>query len=176
MNYVIALICGYGFAVVVGHLCTATVVDGLWRGEAGGLSETKARSAGYLSRLVGFVERALFVATLQMGRGEFIGVWLLLKLAGQWKRWMEGEKVGGQVIDGRSSFNMFLIGSGFSIAYAFVGAQLIRFILGKDWWYAIGLPMGLFLATVLFHNQAKAYQISLRRDDSVNPGSTDVKP
>lgn len=175
MNYVIALICGYGFAVVAGHVCIAVVMDGLWRGEAGG--DSKTRPTAYQSRLVGFVERALFVATLQIGRGEFIGVWLVLKIAGQWKRWAEGEKVGDEVIDGRSSFNLFLIGSGLSIAYAFVGAQLIKFMLGKDWWYAIGLPMALFLATVLLHNQAKAYQ-SQRRVDSGNAGptgSTDTK-
>jgi hypothetical protein len=174
MNYVIALICGYGFAVVVGHLCIATVVDGLWRGEAGSPSDGKVRSSAYLSRLVGFVERALFVATLQMGRGELIGVWLLLKVAGQWKRWTEGEKVRDKVIDGRSSFNIFLIGSGLSIAYAFVGAQLIRLIIGKDWWYAIGLPVGLLLATLLLQNQAKAYQ-SQRRIDSGSASSTDAK-
>jgi len=172
MNYVIALICGYGFAVVAGHMCIAVVVEGLWRGEAGG--DSKIRPTAYLSRLLGFVERALFVATLQMGRGEFIGVWLLLKVAGQWKRWADGEKVGDKVIDGRSAFNIFLIGSGLSIAYAFVGAQLIRFILGKDWWYAVGLPVGLLLATLLLHNQAKAYQ-SQRRIDPGNTGSTDTK-
>ena len=171
MNYVIALICGYGFAVIVGHLCILVVVDGLWRGESGHLSYKRA---SYLSRLVGFVERALFVATLQMGRGEFIGVWLLLKVAGQWKRWTEGETVGDKTIDGRSAFNIFLIGSGLSIAYAFVGAHLIRFIVGKDWWYAIGLPVGLLLATLLLHNQAKAYQ-NQKRNDLANSGSTDAK-
>ena len=174
MNYVIALICGYGFAVVVGHMCIATVIDGLWRGEAGSPSDGKVRVAGYLSRLIGFVERALFIATLQMGRGELIGIWLVLKVAGQWKRWTDGERVGDKVVDGRSAFNIFLIGSGLSIAYAFVGAQLIRFVIGKDWWYAVGLPLGLFLATVLLHNQAKAYQ-SQRRIDSGNAGSADTK-
>src|SRR6187402_2877833 len=115
MNYFIALICGYAFAAIIGHMCIATVVDGLWRGEA--VSNSKVRPTAYLSRLLGFVERALFVATLQMGRGELIGVWLVLKVAGQWKRWMEGEKVEDKVIEGRNSFNMFLIGSGLSIAY-----------------------------------------------------------
>jgi len=170
MNYTIALICGYGFAVIVGHLCVTTVVDRLWRCQAGNPSDAKAHSGAYLSRLVGCVERALFVATLQMGRGELIGVWLVLKVAGQWKRWTEGEKVEDKVIDGRSSFNLFLIGSGLSIAYSFVGAQLIRFILGKDWWYAIGLPVGLLLATLLLHNQAKAYQ-SQKKNDSGNQGA-----
>jgi hypothetical protein len=174
MNYVIALICGYGFAVIVGHWCIAVVIDGLWRGEANIPPDTKVRPTGYLSRLVGFVERALFVATLQMGRGEFIGVWLVLKVAGQWKRWTDGERIGDKIIDGRSAFNIFLIGSGLSIAYAFVGAQLIRFMLGKDWWYAVGLPAGLLLATLLLHNQAKAYQ-SQRRIDPGTPGSTDAK-
>ena len=173
MNYVIALICGYGFAVVAGGWCIAKVVDGLWRAEAGNPSD-KVRPGGYLSALVGFVERALFVATLQMGRGELIGIWLVLKVAGQWHRWANGEKAGDKTIDGRSAFNIFLIGSGLSIAYAFVGAQLIRLIVGKDWWYAIGLPVGLLLATLLLHNQAKAYQ-SQKRIDSGSPGSTDAK-
>ena len=164
MNYVIALLCGYGFAIIIGCWCIGTVVDGLWRAEAGNPSDTKVRPAGYLSALVGFVERALFVATLQMGRGEFIGVWLALKVAGQWKRWGEGETIDNRKVDGRIFYNIFLIGSGLSIAYAFVGAQLIRLILAKDWWYAIGLPVGLLLATLLLHNQANAYQRQKRNE------------
>jgi len=170
MHYVIALICGYGFAVVIGHLCIAAFVDGLWAAEVSNPSDTRTRPAAYLSRLVGMVERVLFVASLQLGRAEFIGIWLVLKVVGQWKRWAEGERVGDKVIDGRSSFNLFLIGSGLSIAYSFVGAQLIRFILGKDWWYAVGLPVGLLLATLLLHNQAKAYQ-SQKKNDSGNQGA-----
>jgi hypothetical protein len=98
----IALAVGYGFAVIIGHFCVARVVDCLWieagwkKGEG-----AEARPASYLPRLVGIVERVLFVASLQLGKAEFIGVWLVLKVAGQWKRWSEGVKVGEREVDAR---------------------------------------------------------------------------
>jgi hypothetical protein len=159
MNDWIALIAGYGFAVLIGHFCVAAVVDGLWV-EAGWKhrSDIEVRPAAYLPRLVGDIERVLFVAALQLGKAEFIGVWLALKVAGQWKRWAEGVTVAERKIEGRIFYNVFLIGSGLSIAYSVVGAQIISFITTKQWSFALGLPVALLVGTLLLHKLAIYYQ------------------
>lgn len=163
MNDWIALIIGYGFAIVIGHFRIKKIVDGLWRTEAGwnGIADNAVRPASYLSTFVGVVERVLFVASLQMEKAEFIGVWLVLKVASQWKLWSEGvtEK---QPIDGRIFYNIFLIGSGLSIAYAVVGAQIIHFIAAENWSFAIGLPVALLAGTVALHMLAVYYQPKLK--------------
>ena len=87
----IAAIAGYVFAVVVGHFTIRPVVDRLW--QALGWTESATsdiRPNHYLPELVGLVERTLYVIALQLGKGEFIGVWIALKVAGQWQRWGQG--------------------------------------------------------------------------------------
>ncbi len=150
MDAWLAPIVSYGFAVIVGHFAIRPVVDRLWR--ALGWMEGTAqniRPEHYLPRLVGFVERALFVASLQLGKAEFIGVWIALKVAGQWKRWGEGVNIGGRVLEGRSFYNIFLIGSGLSVAYAVVGAQMLESLKKNEWFLALGLPLALLVATYL---------------------------
>jgi hypothetical protein len=151
MNEWLPVILGYGFAVVVGHFCIMAVVDKLWE-ESGWRrpSDAKVRPAFYLPQLIGLLERALYVASLQLGEPEFIGVWLALKVAGQWKRWEEA--------DGRIFYNIFLIGSGLSIAYAIVGFQLITFVVSERWSFAFGIPLALLIGTYALRELASYYQ------------------
>lgn len=148
-------ILGYAFSVIVGHLCIAAVVDCLYAGVG---SEGKNRQANYFPGLVGVLERVLFVASLQMGKAEFIGLWFALKVAGGWKRWGEGIELGGVKIDGRSLYNIFLIGNGLSIAYAVVGAQLINSLAGGNWSFSIGLPGALLAGTLALYILIGYYQ------------------
>lgn len=57
---------------------------------------------------VGFAEAILYPTALLIGQPEFIGFWLALKVAGQWKEWESGYQ-------GRARFNRFLVGSALSI-------------------------------------------------------------
>jgi hypothetical protein len=98
------------------------------------------------------------VVSLQLGKAEFIGVWLALKVAGQWKRWSEGVRVGEREVDARVFYNIFLIGSGLSIAYSIVGAQLIGAIGSEKWSIAVGLPAALLLGTFAFQKVVIHYQ------------------
>ena len=67
--------------------------------------------------LVGIVEGIMYPASLLMGKGEFIGVWLAIKAAGQWNRW--GANVQGTAIEEKNEprrrYNRFLIGNALSI-------------------------------------------------------------
>ena len=118
------IIVGYFYAIVLGHWCTSKVVPELWRKVTN--VEHKTREGSYLPVLVGLLERSLYVACLQMNKGEFIGIWLALKVAGQWKIWSDGLEIDGQKKEGRLFFNIFLIGSGLNVLYAVIGWQLIK--------------------------------------------------
>lgn len=62
-----------------------------------------------LAAWLGGVERVLYVAAWFLGHPQFIGLWLTIKVVGNWKLWQTAED--GK--EGRRRFNIFLIGSGF---------------------------------------------------------------
>jgi hypothetical protein len=72
--------------------------------------------------VVGLCEGVLYPLSLAIGKGEFIGVWLAIKVAGQWARW-SGDPVDGTTFDldalnqGRRRFNAFLVGNALSIMF-----------------------------------------------------------
>lgn len=73
--------------------------------------------------LVGMCESFMYPMALFYGKPEFIGVWLAVKVAGQWVRWKgdaghspSGEKVDLEKLnEGRRRFNSFLVGNALSI-------------------------------------------------------------
>jgi hypothetical protein len=83
--------------------------------------------------LVGSCEAILYPTALLIGKAEFIGVWLALKVAGHWSLWTGDYK-------GRNRFNMFLIGNALSIITAFVFARIIQTML-HDAMSGVTLPL-----------------------------------
>jgi hypothetical protein len=82
-----------------------------------------------MGRLVGLVERPLYVAAFLANEPAFVGIWLGLKVAGGWKGWQEDIQPNDHTkkkIPGRTIFNVMLIGSALSLAYGWVGAYGIR--------------------------------------------------
>jgi hypothetical protein len=67
------------------------------------------------SHIVGRVERFLYTAALLVGGKEFIGVWLAVKVVARWQTNSGDEKP----ID---SDNVWLIGTGLSVFFGFLGA------------------------------------------------------
>ena len=75
---------------------------------------------------VGMIEGTLYPLALMVDKAEFIGIWLAVKVAGQWVRWGTGfptptknERSDADEIfeakKGRRRFNKFLVGSGLRI-------------------------------------------------------------
>jgi hypothetical protein len=68
--------------------------------------------------VVGICESIMYPTALLIGKADFIGVWLAIKVAGQWARWM-GEAGASQspeeLNEGRRRFNRFLVGNAASI-------------------------------------------------------------
>ena len=134
---------GYTYSVLVGNALISLVSDRMWRCLGWkGPGDRQFRPDAWQPRVVGVVERALYTAALQTGQGDFIGFWLAVKAAGQWKRW-------GESVEGRSIYQNFLIGNGLSIAYAATGAQLIRWVSEKEWVAATLVPAAELLGTVV---------------------------
>ena len=73
--------------------------------------------------LVGICESIMYPMALFFGKPEFIGVWLAVKVAGQWVRWKgdAGHLPSDKELDleklneGRRRFNSFLVGNALSI-------------------------------------------------------------
>ena len=73
--------------------------------------------------LIGVCETILYPTVLFLGKAEFIGVWLAVKVAGQWVRWKgdlpqtaERNSLYFEALnEGRRRFNAFLVGNALSI-------------------------------------------------------------
>jgi len=104
-------------------------------------------------QFVGMIERALYTTAFIQGGSEFIGFWIALKAAGRWQIWKDTSFVGHgwtKGLQGRLVFNLFLISNGFSIAYAFIGANIINTFDPNLFFVNLTIPTVLILFTLLF--------------------------
>jgi hypothetical protein len=116
---------GYLFATWVAYLPICWLVASLWIENGGQSEEWERRPGWWLPKIIGLVERALYVGCRSVGVPAFVGVWLVLKTVQHWPGWTKGIKKGGSELSGSSIFSIFLIGNGVSIGYAMVGFYLI---------------------------------------------------
>jgi hypothetical protein len=73
--------------------------------------------------VLGLCEATMYPVALVSNHSDFIGLWLLLKVAGQWPGWGLREKDNAEKLDqGRRRYYHFLIGNAFM-----VGAGLITY-------------------------------------------------
>lgn len=125
-----AYVIGYGFSVIVGAILVKSLVETLWDCIAPGSSENpRVRQPPWQGDALARIEGVLYIAFLQLGLGQLIGVWLILKVVGQWKRWMDDGDEKTERPDGRSVFNIFLIGNALTVLYSFVGFKLIDWVI-----------------------------------------------
>ena len=156
MDYWGSLFAGYFYALVVGHIMIAWVVDLLWQ-QLGSGSQQATRPFAHHPKLVGVVERFLFLTALLVNQAEFIGVWLALKVAGQWKRWGEGIEDAGLQIPGRAFFNIFLLGSGLSVVFAATGWKIVQWSQRGRCYDVLALAVALALGVTLLRVWAGQY-------------------
>lgn len=143
------LIASYLFAVFVGDILIRNVSDNLWRIDCQwNPNDPTSRPAPQLPRLIGMIERVLYVTALLNQHAEFIGFWLALKVAGQWKRWTADYN---GAVDGRVYFNVFLIGNGLSVAYAFAGYQTTNLLDKNKCTEMVALLLATILSTLALY-------------------------
>src|ERR1022692_2351131 len=114
MNDWIPYVIGYGFATAAAHYPIAWLVDWLWRFIGDDDAHWVKRSGWWLPKIVGLVERALYVGSISLGFPQFVGFWLALKVAWKWHAWKDGIKVGDRDVSPNCIFSIFLIGNGLS--------------------------------------------------------------
>ena len=107
----------------------------------------------YIGRVVGTIERPLYVAALLADQPAFIGIWLGLKVAGSWSRWSgDSDLPDGGKVAGRSVFNIMLIGSAVSLIWSLVAAKIIQFLQWGDYVSAISMAAAVVGAHYGFNN------------------------
>jgi hypothetical protein len=110
------------FSVPVTHLVTYFLMAGV--DKLLGLSNESTRQDLWAPTLVGIIESILYPVVLISEHPEFIGVWLAVKVAGQWVGWGTGVpserrfRSLGSPNKGRRRFNKFLVGNGIRILLA----------------------------------------------------------
>lgn len=137
-----AIAAGYIFAILVGHWATSSLMRTAWRGVTAGLGSTASPNphAEHPAAL-GLLERTLYMAAWQLGAKEFLGLWLALKVAGGWKSWAEDLPCGTGRIPGRTTFTLFLLGAGTSLAFGVAGALISDLLDNNDWALALLLAL-----------------------------------
>lgn len=124
---------GYIISLFLAHLLIRLTIDPLWKAHGDPLKEEWRLS----SLNQGYVERLLYTLSWQFGVPAFIGVWLALKVASQWRKWSE-----------EAGYNIFLIGSGLSVLYGILGAKEIFWIQHSSW-QSIGVPVIVVIVNLL---------------------------
>jgi hypothetical protein len=155
---------GLIFASLVGQALILPMMKNLWVGVYGKGRAPSVQRHQEHPMMIGVMERALYYGAWVFGKPEFIGVWLAIKIAGQWSRWAQGEYIAPRKVPGRSFFNVFLVGTGFSIAYGVIGAQITEWLATKQLGLVWSVSSSLIGATCVF--TAWAYVVNCRSTQS----------
>jgi len=127
-HHLVEYLAALGFTSVAAQLPILLISRRMWADlvPANGIAEIRRRA--WHPALVGMMERSLYVIALRNNAQVFIAAWLAMKVAGGWKQWSEGvlDDYGKVVVPGRHITNVFLVGNGLSLAFAFAGFRMLR--------------------------------------------------
>ena len=134
---------GYTISLFVAHFFIRWTTDPLWYS----INEERKKEWLLASLNQGFIERMLYTLSWQFDQPAFIGIWLALKAASQWKKWSE-----------TPSYNIFLVGTGLSVIYSVIGANVISWIQ-QSCSEAVTVPIVIILLNLILiwfnHQKAK---------------------
>jgi hypothetical protein len=145
-----AYLIGYGFSVFAGAILVKSLVESLWESISPSAATPKIRPHPWQGDVLARIEGVLYVAVLELGIPSLIGVWLALKVAGQWKRWMDDGDPETQRPDGRTVFNIFLIGNALSVLYSFFGFKFIGWINAGKIMQVVWVSLAVIALTLAF--------------------------
>ncbi|KXK11970.1 MAG: hypothetical protein UZ14_CFX002002550 [Chloroflexi bacterium OLB14] len=151
MNEICIYIIGYFISLVVGSFLTYCLAN--FTGKAIG-EFTEGEYYRWTAGIVGTTERFLYTSAILFNKFEFIGVWFLLKIASQWKRWGEKDREDDteskKVYRERANFNSYLTNTGLSLAYGILGGKIIFWLKNDDVLTPIIFSSGLVLLNIVF--------------------------
>lgn len=148
---------GVIYTLALGHFAIKYTIDQLWVIAA----QHRPDNWRILTSLQGIVERALYMSAWILDKPEFIGFWIALKVASNWKKW--SEKLG---------FDVFLIGTALTVGYSFVGVKLIDYLTKSKCDEALLLSGVLVIANMLIVLRAIIW-IRNHSDIQIQPLETD---
>jgi len=93
-------ILGYLYSTVLAGFIITPISSAMWEFVG------RKRPNTWQPITIGIVERILYTASIQIGQPTFVGIWLALKVAGQWHGWKD---------DDRTTYSNFLMGNGLSL-------------------------------------------------------------
>lgn len=118
----------YLLAVPVSHLAVALPLRGTYR--LFELSSSPGVKNLWPPAILGACEAVIYPTVLLLGRGDFIAVWLGLKVAGQWAKWGTGAKSSGTAPhEGRRRYYQFLIGSALGVIFGSVTYGAMKLLI-----------------------------------------------
>ncbi len=103
--------------------------------------------------LIGCVERSIYFWAWLSGTPEVIGIWIVLKIGGSWKAWSEGQRIewgfGYHEIktNGRHEFNIFLLGTAFSLMNSVAIAESTIWFVNENKALALSVTGLSFIVT-----------------------------
>lgn len=154
VNTLLALISyliGICFAVFVGHLMIGWFNATIHAGKSENLPHWSGNLAETLDRLI-------FAGSILFGFKEFIVVWLVFRIAAQWKRW-DGM--------GEAGLNLFVINNGLSLMYGVVGGVMAAWLVAVNYLQAAILASGLVVLNLLFIQYAEQFVPGLKAGKSL---------
>ncbi len=110
----------YAFSAVVSHWIIYGLITVVRR--VIGVPNPFDRVHFFPPAFVGYGESVLFPTAWLLGKPEFIGLWLAIKAAVQWKLWDVGQ-------EGRSRFNIFLVGNALSVGLGSLSFALMKVLV-----------------------------------------------
>jgi len=139
---------GYAISVIAAHFLVRWTLNPLWQS----LGDPREPNWFLPSLNQGLIERFLYTLSWQLGQPAFIGIWVALKVASQWKKWSENP-----------SYNIFLVGTGLSVLYGVLGAKEI-FWIEQSSWKSIYIPLVVVAGNLLLisYNRKKVGGLTSR--------------
>ena len=144
----INLVLGYVFSIGVGALFIKPFHTRVWKFlvlyDRGKDKTENNELQVWTSQLVGVIERFIYTSAILFVRSELIAVWMGIKAISQWKRWEDRSHVA------RATFALFLVGTGLSLAYGILGAQITLWLNDGICSLPIISAVGLILLNSVF--------------------------
>ncbi len=79
-----------------------------------------------LATIIGSIEGAMYTTSILVGHPEFIGVWLVLKAVGEWRKGDNTSAHANALVGTSGEYTIFLIGNALNVILSVVTAALLK--------------------------------------------------
>ena len=113
---IVSVLVGYVLGLFGGHLIVSRIVNSNWRKFL-----PKLKQHHPLPMIIGYLDRFIYITSILVGAEEFVAVWLVLKMAGEWNQDNDSQD--------RPLYHLFLLGNGLNVVIgALIGFGIKYFL------------------------------------------------